>query len=145
MHKDLPPAQYKPDIKPVNQNINSPRNSLNCLRHWDYLVDIENDTKKLDKSETLILGFDSSKDGKEVALSVSKYNGSTLTSLNIFHGEEALDLYKKLIEPKDLAWIKRNQSLVTSTPPQFVNSAVRSIIDGYVNKNLMTKRRLENK
>jgi len=67
---------------------------LNCLRHWDYLI--EDDNKKLDKSETLILGFDSSTGDDEAALSVTRFDGSNRAFINTFHGEEAEWMYNRL-------------------------------------------------
>lgn len=93
MRNDLPQAKYKPDIKPVNQN------TLNCLRHWDYLI--KEDDKKLDKSETLILGYDSAHEADLAVLSVTRYDGSVATIVNVFHGEEAEWMYNRLINRND--------------------------------------------
>ena len=47
-------------------------------------------------SETLIIGFDPSTSNDQTALSVAKYNGTKLTGVNAFTGEEAEWMYRRL-------------------------------------------------
>ena len=48
-------------------------------------------------STTLIIGFDKAKDQDVSCLTVSKYNGSKLKSINSFTGLEAENLYSRLV------------------------------------------------
>lgn len=67
---------------------------MDCLRHWDYLT--EENNKKLDKSESLILGYDSSNGEDQASYLVTDNDGSMLTMVNVFHGEEAEWMYNRL-------------------------------------------------
>lgn len=50
------------------------------------------------KSETLVLGYDMT-DGKDLScLQVSKIVDDKLTIINIFYGQEAENMYKKITE-----------------------------------------------
>jgi len=52
------------------------------------------------KSETLIIGFDSSNGEDLSALSVARHMGSKLISVNTFYGEEAEWMYSRLTNVK---------------------------------------------
>lgn len=51
---------------------------------------------KIDKSETLILGYDSSNGKDTSALSIARLSGSKMTFIKTALGQEADDLYDQL-------------------------------------------------
>ena len=55
------------------------------------------DEPRLAISNTLVIGFDSSSEKDVSVLSVCKYSGLTLVSVNIVTGKDAEDLYSKLM------------------------------------------------
>ena len=55
------------------------------------------DEPRLAISNTLVIGFDSSSEKDVSVLSVCKYSGLTLVSVNMVTGKDAEDLYSKLM------------------------------------------------
>lgn len=50
----------------------------------------------LEKSETLLIGFDCTNDRDLSCLAVSKITGDKLTVTKLFYGQEAEEMYNKL-------------------------------------------------
>ena len=55
------------------------------------------DEPRLAISDTLVIGFDSSSEKDVSVMSVCKYSGLTLVSVNTVTGKDAEDLYSKLM------------------------------------------------
>ena len=53
-------------------------------------------------TDSLIIGYDvtTNPDGDNTVLIVGKKKGKTVEIINAFHGEEAIDIWKKLTEVK---------------------------------------------